>query len=117
MGAWTGAATLTWTRTGEVTGTIRYRFTVEPPRPLPCRTRELSERDARRILTLDLMCQQAAYRFGVPPNRVHIDLSDGDETGEVTDARWWEGRFRYGSGILRVNDPEPGARLVDLVEV
>lgn len=118
MGNWTGTATLTWTHTAEATGTIRYAFTVQPPRPLPYWTRGLSERDVRRILTLDLVCQQAAHRFSVPPDKVHIYLADDDgEAGEVTDARWWDGRFRYGSGIMRINDPEPGARLADLVKI
>lgn len=116
MSAWRGSALLTWRTSEGEQGKIRLAFTAEG-QPRPYRMEGISEWDARRLVTLDLICRWAGVHFAIPPDAVAVELKGDAASPASATARWWQGLFRYGSGICAVSAPEPGCRLIDLEEV
>lgn len=121
MKDWDGGVTFRWVRSGRLLAEQQYVFTVqcdEPPRD-----DRLNSIDARRKVTLQLVCADAMKRYGIPPNTVQTRIEQpADEyfgALPVLDrARWRMGSgFCYGSGIMRVGAPPEGARLVGLREI
>lgn len=115
---WNGDALLKWYAGGHLVGSEAITFGVECS-ALP-EGDHLTDSEKRRLLTLQLVCDQARRQYGAPPGVIDIRIDEDypiPPTGPVLERARWRldsGGFCHGSGIMNVAAPMAGARLVDL---
>lgn len=109
METWTGKALLVWHYGGRKVGEKCLTFNVEhPPR---------DDEEGRMGATLRTLCADIRVRYGAPPRRVQVWV-DGENSLYPVAAIWRAdaAAFCYSTGIVKVQSPPSGARLLDLRE-
>jgi hypothetical protein len=116
---WQGEARLRWFAGGQQVGLEKFAFSVECS-VLPEDDR-LTDEDLRRLVSLQLICDDARRRYGASPRVIDVWTDEDRLMPSSVDlpmsrARWRldSGGFCHGTSIMNVAAPPPEARLVNV---